>query len=99
MKKRITLAALVVTLSAYAQQPAGQFKMPSNIIDLCKNIENSILQGYRTEIEANRSVVNAQLTAAERNDAYALSEAAKKYQRVDEERWHKLGCTSLIYKK
>lgn len=85
--------------TAHAQQNPSQWKFPTNIIELCRNLENSIISTYKSEIEANRATINAQLSIAERNDASAMSDAAKRFQRVSEDSWYKLNCTYLLYKK
>lgn len=85
--------------TAHAQQNPSQWRFPTNIVELCKNLENSIISTYKSEIEANRAAINAQLSIAERNDASAMSDAAKRFQRVNEDSWYKLNCTYLLYKK
>ncbi len=98
--KFLSFIFFIATFSnIYAQQSPSQWKFPTNIVELCKNLENSIISTYRHEIEANRATINTQLSAAERNDAYAISDAAKKAKRVHEDSWHKLNCTHLLYKK
>jgi hypothetical protein len=62
-------------------------------------LENSIITAYKTEIEANRATINTQLSDSERNDASALSDAAKKFQRVNEDSWYKLNCAYILYRK
>lgn len=104
-QKRIVmkyLTAFILSLtvaSSYAQQHSTQWKFPTNIIEFCKNLESTIISTYKSEIEANRVTVNSQSSIAERNEASAISDAAKKFQRINEDSWYKLNCTFLLYKK
>lgn len=102
MKKFLTVTAVLFSLNTEAQQrnqQATEWQFPKNVVELCKDVENSLIQTYRMEIEANRVLVNGQVSAIERSDASTLSDAAKKSQRINEERWYKLGCVNLLYKK
>ena len=99
MKYLIAVIFSLIVVSSHAQQNSTPWKFPTNIIELCKNLENSIISTYKSEIEANRATVNSQLSIAERNEASAMSDAAKRFQRVNEESWYKLNCTFLLYKK
>lgn len=82
-----------------AQQPSSQRLAPTNVVELCKNIENSIILIHKAEIAENTRKIDMQLSIAERNEASSMSDAAARYQRLNEDRWYKLGCTYLLYKK
>jgi DNA-binding NtrC family response regulator len=99
MKFLSVLFLISIFCTAHAQQSSSQWKFPTNVVELCKNLENSIISTYKSEIEANRATINVQLSAAERSDASAISDAAKKFQRINEDSWYKLNCAYLLYKK
>jgi hypothetical protein len=102
MKEVLTVTVVLFALNAEAQQRSQQvteWQFPKNVVELCKEVENSLIQTYRMEIEANRVSVNGQVSPIERSDASTLSDAAKKFQRIHEERWYKLGCVNLLYKR
>ncbi len=84
---------------AQSEKSSTPWKYPTNIVELCRNIEVSIVSAFKSEIDANRVAVNNKLSSAERAEASALSDAAKIFQRVEEDRWHKINCTHLLYKK
>jgi hypothetical protein len=69
MKYLIAVIFSLIVVSSHAQQNSTPWKFPTNIIELCKNLENSIISTYKSEIEANRATVNSQLSIAERNEA------------------------------
>jgi|LauGreSuBDMM15SN_2_FD.fasta_scaffold147582_2 hypothetical protein len=99
MKYLIAVIFSLLGASSHAQQNSTIWKFPTNVIELCKNLENSIISTHKSEIEANRATVNSQLSITERNEASAMSDAAKRFQRVNEDSWYKLNCTFLLYKK
>ena len=100
MKYLTTFILSLTVASSYAQQQSKQWIFPpKNIIELCKNLESTIISTYKSEKEATSVIVNSQSSNAERNEASAISDAAKKYQILNEDSWYKLNCTFLLYKK
>lgn len=98
MKRRTLLMVAFFAFEAIAQgnsQPQSTWKFPTNIQGICKNIEQSLVQVYKLEIENNRIAANEQLPENQRREANVLAEAARKSQRQDEERWYKLGCINF----
>ena len=99
MKYLIVIICFLITFELKAQQPSSQRLAPTNVVELCKNIENSIIFIHKAEIAENTKKIDMQLSIAERNEASSMSDAAARYQRLNEDRWYKLGCTYLLYKK
>jgi hypothetical protein len=99
MKYLFVIIFSLTAVGLKAQQQSSQWQSPNNIVELCKNIENSIINAYKAEIAANNKNINSQLSIAERNEASDMSDAARQFQRLNEDRWYKLGCTYLLYKK
>ncbi len=71
------------------------WKFPTNIQGICKNIEQSLVQTYKLELENNQIFANEQLPENQRREANFIADGARKRQRLDEERWYKLGCINF----
>lgn len=98
MNNSVMTLFLLTAFSAFAQQ-SGQFRIPENLIDLCRNLENSMIQLSIYELNADRTILSSEATSPEKANAITAKDAIQKSQRVNEDRWYKLGCITLIYRK
>ena len=98
MKKIALLSFSILAFEAIAQgssQSQNTWKFPTNIQGICKNIEQSLVQTYKLELENNQIFANEQLPENQRREANFIADGARKRQRLDEERWYKLGCINF----
>lgn len=106
MKKLISCIATIFVFNVYGQinlgsqlsPPNPNWKMPANVEGICKNIEVSLIQLIKIENDNFKIFLNTQMTDAQRNDAWTAVDGSKRTQRIEEERWSKLGCIHY-YKK
>ncbi len=98
MKRTTLLMVAFFAFGAIAQGNSlsqSTWKFPTNIQGICKNIEQSLVQTYKLELENNQIFANEQLPENQRREANFIADGARKRQRLDEERWYKLGCINF----
>ncbi len=103
MKTLIIFLLTIFAFNAHAQTtptlPAPpNWKLPTNIEGICKNTESFLVQLYKAEHDNIKEALNPQLTDVKRSEAWTLVEASKTSQRLNEDRWSKLGCIHFIKK-
>ena len=103
MKTLFIFLLSIISISTYGQTasalpPPANWKMPTNIEGICKNTESFLVQLYKAEQDNAKDALNPQLTDVQRREAWTLVEASKTSQRLNEDRWNKLGCIHYMKK-
>lgn len=104
MKTFITCIAIFATVNSYGQirqltAPNPNARAATNVEGICKNIEQSLVELIKIESDNLKVFLNTQLNDTQRNEAWAAVDGSKRTQRIDEERWNKLGCIHFIKKQ
>ncbi len=99
MKNLIRIVLLLAAVTSNAQQisqQANEYKLPENIVEVCKDVERFMIQGIKMEREVSSVLINIHAPLKDKSDARALLNEVKRSRMEDEERWYKLGCVSLL---
>jgi len=99
MRKAILMLLLaVVSNSAMAEMKAdGKWYFPDSVSSICIETEQGMVATYRALIENNRKLLDKNETG-DKKQILQLSEEYKKLLVENEEKWSRLGCSSILYK-
>ena len=94
---------LILALATFAEncfaevRQDGIWYFPTSVKTICMDTEQSMVAVYKNLIETNRKMTDTTDKNTDKTNLLQIAESSKKYLIENEEKWMRLGCSSILY--